>query len=252
MASGDQKIVKIQSHFEALSLAAESLSNASNELSKVVGFVDEVLKNMNLGIVYWLTVSKWSEEHRCGQNQLGYDRIDGKWGLALRIVWGDLPNTQDEVDGVWLFNDAPRDLRLEGVDKLPELIEALSKSALDKAMQVKEKTNKVRELAAAITGNPAATAGFLNITATQVQDIKNRIRETNRFVGSVLEHARSWQHVRGELKVVFPRSKASFVKILQGPSLSAAISDAARQVLNAPARFVVLFEESSVSAKEIK
>jgi hypothetical protein len=144
------KVEKIQTHFKALSSAATSLNTASDDLTKTVSVLDEALRKLNLGLTVWVTVSRWSEEERVGEDQIGYCKVNGKWGIALRYIWGDHALALDTVDGLWLFNEAPRELRLLGVDKIPELIEALGKEASETTKQVQEKTKQVRELASVI------------------------------------------------------------------------------------------------------
>lgn len=159
MVSNDSKIAKIQTHFQALSSAATSLNAASDELTKVVGVLDEALKKLNVGLAVWVTINRWSEEYRHGEDQIGYCKVNGKWGIALSTSWNDDSGGEDTVDGLWLFNDAPREMRLAGIDKIPELIEALGKEAFDTAKRIQQKTEEVRELAGAIdllTNDPKA------------------------------------------------------------------------------------------------
>jgi len=249
MASGDQKFAKIQSNIQALSSAANSLNKASDELSEIVIFLDEALRKMNIGLSHWVTVGNWSDELRNARNELGYDKVNGKWGLSLRTIRNDIslapPPRRDE----WAFNDAPRDMRLQAVDQIPDLIEGLSKKAFDLAAKIDEKTNKVRELALAIAGGPSLVTHRVNITDTQVQEIKDRVRKTSKFVAEVLEQAHSWQHVQGELRIYFPLAAGGPLKSLQNDSVAAGISDAARQVLNAPATLVVIVENLATSKR---
>ena len=158
MASDEPKYARVQTQFKALSSISASLNTASDELAKAVSVLDEALKKLNIGLTVWVTISRWSEEERAGENQIGYCKVSGKWGIALRHIWGLHGLSLDEVDGLWLFNDAPRDLRLAGVDKIPELIVALSEEASDTTKQVQEKARQVRELAGAIEhpGKPPA------------------------------------------------------------------------------------------------
>ena len=53
-------------------------------------------------------------------------------------------------EGPWLFNDAPREMRLRSVDKIPVLIQALGKEAANTTKKIQEKTKEVSELALAI------------------------------------------------------------------------------------------------------
>jgi hypothetical protein len=56
----------------------------------------------------------------------------------------------DEVREIWPFNDAPRELRLRAVEKLPELIDQLAKSAEKTAEDVNKKVAETKAFAAAI------------------------------------------------------------------------------------------------------
>src|SRR5260370_24668636 len=157
MASSDSKIAKIHTHFQTLSSVATSLNSASDELTKVVGVLDEALKKLNIGLTVWVTFAEWSDEHDVGitqlsrytHDQIGYCKVNGKWGIALQSVSGDDAGP-DEPEGPWLFNDAPRNMRLEAVDKIPKVIEELGKEAAKTAKRVQDKTKQVSEFAAAI------------------------------------------------------------------------------------------------------
>lgn len=151
MASDNPKVAKIQTHFQALSSLAPTLNAASDELTQVVTILDEALKKLNVGLTAWVSFrSRSVEEEQYDDDQIGYGKVDGRWGIALRRVWGDYITEHFGSDGPWLFNDAPRELRLLGVDKLPEVIEALGKEASDTTKKVREKTKQARELATAI------------------------------------------------------------------------------------------------------
>src|SRR5207249_9207218 len=125
----------------------QMIDYTSDELTKVVGVLDEALRKLNVGLPVWVTVSRWEDELRRGQDEIGYCKVNGKWGIALCRSWNDDAGGEDTIEGLWHFNDAPREVRLAGVDKLPEVIEALSKEAIETTKKVQEKTKEVRELA---------------------------------------------------------------------------------------------------------
>jgi hypothetical protein len=149
MSSNDSKIEKVQTHFEALSSVSSALNSASDELTKVVSILDEGLKKFNIGLTVWVTYCNHAEDlaEEFDNDQLGYCKVNGKWGIALQRVWGDYGRVEFGSDGPWLFNDAPRDMRLKSVDKIPELIEALGKEAFETTRRVQQKTAEVRALA---------------------------------------------------------------------------------------------------------
>src|SRR5713101_3022462 len=90
MTSSDSKIEKIQTHFQALASVATSLNTASDELTKVVGVLDEALKKLNIGLTVWLAFRHRAvEEWEYDDDEIGYAKVNGKWGIALRRIWGD-------------------------------------------------------------------------------------------------------------------------------------------------------------------
>lgn len=57
----------------------------------------------------------------------------------------------ESTEGPWLFNDAPREMRVYGVDKIPEVIETLCLEAAETTEMVWQKTQEIREFTNAIT-----------------------------------------------------------------------------------------------------
>jgi methyl-accepting chemotaxis protein len=153
MASDDSNVAKIQTRFQELSSLAASLNTASDELTKVVSVLDESLKKLNVGLTVWVTFrfrgdDNFPEEYDV--DQIGYAKVNGTWGLALRNISGDHSISRFEEEGPWLFKDGPREFRVLGVEKILEVVEALAKSAADTTKRVQEKTKQVRELATAL------------------------------------------------------------------------------------------------------
>jgi hypothetical protein len=149
----DSKAEKIQTHFQTLSKTASSLNIASDGLTQTVSILNEALQKLNIGLTVWVVVRAdcaEDEPYIYDHDEIGYCKVNGVWGIALQHVRGDASRDEESKDGPWLFNDAPRELRLAGVDKIPDLIEALSKEALKTTKRVQEKTNEVRAVAEAI------------------------------------------------------------------------------------------------------
>ena len=67
---------------------------------------------------------------------IGYSRVDGQWGICLRVVSGSEFHDRDEDVEQWHFNESPLYLRHPAVDKLPELIEALAKTGANVAKKL--------------------------------------------------------------------------------------------------------------------
>ena len=139
--------------FEQLSTIANSLNKASDELTRVVSVLDEALQRLNVGLVVWVLVVKWHDENGLAyeSEEVGYAKVNGIWGIAIRKMFGseDSPDP-DEVREVWAFNDAPRELRLRAVEKLPDVVDELAKAAIKTTELLNKKLAETRGFAAAI------------------------------------------------------------------------------------------------------
>ena len=149
--NGDSLSERVQSSYLQLSAVASDLNTVSDELGKSIGEIDSALKKLNLGISVWVDVKRWEgEELDYYYEQIGYAKVDSKWGIALRTVSGchNWPD-QDSVEQ-WLFNDGPRTLRLASIGNLPELLKKLSDEAVETTNKIKSKLEEVQEVASAV------------------------------------------------------------------------------------------------------
>jgi hypothetical protein len=139
-----------QVYYKQLTQAATSINQASDELGDAISILDAALKNLNLGVPAWVQLS--GSQHQGGSywsRDIGYTKIGSKWGIALRTASGH-DAFDDENEETWLFNEAPRWLRIEAVGMIPNLLEALVKRTAETTEKIKKKTAQALELAAAI------------------------------------------------------------------------------------------------------
>lgn len=143
---------KISSSFEQLKAAATRLNAASDALGGTIAALDDALKTLNLGIWAWVTVSKVGLNNGdCILHRLGYARVGSKWGIALsRSEFNEYVSEEDGEAETWLFNDAPRALRVEAVGKLPSLLDALTERAQETADQIAGTIARAEEVVAAV------------------------------------------------------------------------------------------------------
>jgi hypothetical protein len=150
---------RISASYKQLTAAATELNAVSDELGKFVTALDVALRKLNLGIATWLRLE--SREDGSGnytKRDLGYAKIGSKWGIALRTMSGNHNSLEESNVEEWLFNDAPRALRIESVEKLPDLFESLVKEADAATRQIRTKTHRAQQLATALNEqNEAAT-----------------------------------------------------------------------------------------------
>jgi len=150
--NNDSLTQRVQSSYRQLAVAATTLNAASDELGKSIEELDSALKNLNLGIPSWVTFSTGDSPDGVyySYDQVGYAKIGGKWGIAIRSVSGnEYQREHDDVDA-WLFNDAPRVLRVQAIGSIPDLLDQLTKDATEATTKVNEKAEQARQLATAI------------------------------------------------------------------------------------------------------
>ena len=142
---------RVERAFKKLSTSAEALNIASDDLSKAIAPLDAALKKLGLGVSAWVKITGNSDNDEWWSRDLGYARVNGKWGIALRDVSGHYQHPNDDDGETWLFNEAPRWLRIEGSTKLPDLLEKLIEQAEDTTKKVRARAVQVTELASIIT-----------------------------------------------------------------------------------------------------
>jgi hypothetical protein len=158
-SSADSRSAKLKTSFQKLSLASHTLNTASDTFGESITVLDEALNILNPGVTAWVTVSRSTSQVRpweASEERLGYTKIN-RWGLCICTVDIDeRPDGGEETQDVWLFNDAPRQIRLRAIEHVPELIEVLANEALRTATRVREQAELAVELAKSIGEDPNA------------------------------------------------------------------------------------------------
>lgn len=150
-AKDESLTLKVSTAYKQLTVAATELNLVSDELGKFVAALDAALKKLNLGLATWIRLdSREDGSGNYAKRDLGYAKIGSRWGIALRTISGN-HNTPD-VSNIeeWLFNDAPRSLRIESIEKLPDLFDSLIKEAEAATKQIRTRTAQAQQLANAL------------------------------------------------------------------------------------------------------
>jgi hypothetical protein len=162
LKTSNASTARVESSFKQLSTAAQTLHSASDDLRKVIRQLDASLKKLGLGFPAWVQISGSSDETTYWNRDLGYARVGGKWGLALRDVTGNHIDHDDDSEEVWAFNDAPRAMRIEAVGKIPDLLERLLQQTEETTKKLQSKIAMAADLAAVFAdmtgGAPALPA----------------------------------------------------------------------------------------------
>jgi len=147
-----EKLERIKKSVQKLPATATSLNSASDELAQSVNELDAVLKRFSLGVPAWVISASHGPEGTFGYDleEIGYAKISGRWGVAIRTRRGDERFDESEEVEQWVFNEAPRFLRVAAANKIPELLEELITKASKMAESISEKVNDVRVVTAAM------------------------------------------------------------------------------------------------------
>jgi hypothetical protein len=154
-----QKAERIQKAVQQLPTVAATLNAASDELGESVGKLDAVLKKFNLGVPPWVSFVDSKSDSGFYQEDIGYAKVNGKWGIAIRTVECDFSDPESSI-AEWQFNDAPRLLRVNAVERIPELLDALLDSAAEMTKAIASKAGEVDAFASAMSSLIAPVGGY--------------------------------------------------------------------------------------------
>jgi hypothetical protein len=145
----------VESTLKKLASVSQSLNQASDLVTSRIAEVETALREYKLGVEAWADIRRWYDEgqytdgswYRLGRTQrLAYGKKDGKWGLLTYII----AEESDEYEEFAFLREAPRDVRLAAIDKLPELLEALVEKAVQTAQEATKKAEKAGQIAAGL------------------------------------------------------------------------------------------------------
>ena len=171
MENKDDLVRRLQDSYRQLPVVATSLNTESDKLNASVSRLDALLKKHPIGVSSWVSFSERSSfpnGHQYWSDDVGFTKINGKWGLAIRSVSGDVTDPDGEECTEWHFNESPRGLRVRAVSKFPELLEKLIKDGKEMVGEVAAQVQAVDFLADALE----ATAG--------PSPVENRARQAYR------------------------------------------------------------------------
>lgn len=148
---------KIDTTLKELTAVSKSLNQASDELSRQISELESALRELNLGVSAFVPFSKEPIEYKmddgkvyvdhCNQD-VGYHRLNGKWGLIVS-TWYDSNDDPDTVKQTFL-REAPREIRLVAMDKIPDLLKALSEEAQKVTQEATKKVAQIKDISTAL------------------------------------------------------------------------------------------------------
>jgi hypothetical protein len=155
-----KKLDRVKKSIEQFPAAASSLNIATSQLGQSIGQLDAILKKFSIGIPTWVSFNGSIDSVPSYYHEdLGYAKIAGRWGIAVRTVSGDVRSEEGDRVEQWLFPDAPRFLGVQAIEKIPDLLEALLNCAAEMAKKMTEKADEVDVLTAGINSAVNLTSG---------------------------------------------------------------------------------------------
>ena len=145
-----RSVETVQRLYKDLSRAAVDLNVASDQLAKPIQAYEASLKKLNLGVSAWVDLSAGHQDEYWWDRSVGYTKFKDGWAIALRTREGDYRDPEGSSEELWRFSDAPRWMRIEAVNKLPDLLAALLKQAEETTRKVKAKIAQASEMAEAL------------------------------------------------------------------------------------------------------
>lgn len=137
-----------------LSVASEALNNASTIFNEQLLVIEDALGSYNLGVSAWAHACSLDESAISDKGgiveftrhiSVGYDKRAGKWCLLASSF---VPEFEDRTE--WILRDAPREVRLQAIVGIPQLLEKLIEEANKLTAEVTKKTTEARMLAVSL------------------------------------------------------------------------------------------------------
>ena len=151
---------KLRTSIEQLSVAAQHLNEASDQLTKEVGEIEAIINRLNAGVDASVDFQEWRNND--GMNyelwRLSYRKTSGRWGFAIEYLKGNEQYEDEGTHEIWAFKDAPRDKRSRAVDQIPDLIDEMAKVSHQVAAGMKGKVEFVQSIASGLR-TPAPLSG---------------------------------------------------------------------------------------------
>lgn len=123
---------------DSLVAAATRLNKASNDLNATITQIQQLIGKLNIGLQCWIRIPDYKYEEK--EVKLGYTRTAvGQWMLAAECG-----------EQQWPLTSAPRTVRIAAVAWIPDLLDAMVKTADATTNRLNRATVDAEEMVAAI------------------------------------------------------------------------------------------------------
>lgn len=142
---------RISAALEQLRPATQGVTNAADQLARSISTVERTLKTMNVAFEAWVTYREAGDDDNVDHWDVGYSRVNGHWGICIQTVHGSARYPEDTDVKRWHFNEAPLYLRPQAVPKIPDVLEALVKTAPNVEKKILAASEQAARIAQAVT-----------------------------------------------------------------------------------------------------
>lgn len=152
---------RVAASYSDLASAATVLNEVSDELGKFIESMNTSIQKLNIGIEAWVDMKTGYVDPDDGDYEahfVGYAKSSGRWGISLKRTWGNENHPESGGYEVWHFNEAPRVMRVDAIDKLPDVLDRLKRKAESTTNKLAKKTEQAKELALAMKNAADAIA----------------------------------------------------------------------------------------------
>jgi hypothetical protein len=153
-------VERVRQSFPKLKEAAALLSKESDKLNESANDFNLALKQVGIGISAWVDFASGSNEDAgvAWSQSLGYTKLGGKWGLAIKSSTHDFSQPDPENE-YWVFAEAPRALRVKAAPFIPDLLDQLIQEVARTTKEVSDHTHNIEALTATIMSEITLTGG---------------------------------------------------------------------------------------------
>jgi hypothetical protein len=146
----DTSVEGVPQSFRQLKVASTFLNQASDKLNDSASKFNAAIKKLGLGISSWVEFDgdRNPDNGVAWHEDVGYTKIGGKWGLAIRSVTIDSNDPPDNE--YWPFSEAPRGLRIKAAPRIPDLVDQLIQDAAKTTKEISRHTRNIDALTEAI------------------------------------------------------------------------------------------------------
>jgi len=136
-----------------LGTLSQSLNEASDIVSKQVISLESALNRLRLGVWAWVVISTQVEyaTETDGKSyqltrvqELGYGKHKGEWALLVMEYIEEFDDPDDRY--VTLLRETKREVKLDAIEKIPELLREIEKKAAETVKTASAKAAEISDL----------------------------------------------------------------------------------------------------------